>query len=128
MPKDNVTLAQVLDAVNNGFSAMERKMVTKDDLAALEAKMDSRMASLRTELVEFVAGKFAELRTEDFEPMKRDVASLKQTSAKVWDVFAPRLEYDDRLRIIEQKLGIPKCARGRGGAWPPPPPTTPRVA
>jgi hypothetical protein len=29
MPEEDVTLSQVLEAVNNRFSAMERKMVTK---------------------------------------------------------------------------------------------------
>jgi hypothetical protein len=75
---------------------MADKMATKDDLGALKA-----------EIVEFVADEFAGLRAEDIEPMKRDIAGLKQTSDKVWNVFAPRLEYDDRLRVIEQKLGIP---------------------
>jgi hypothetical protein len=58
-------------------------------------------------MVEFVAGEFAAFRTEAIEPMKRDIASLKQNAEKVWNVFAPRLEYDDRLRVFEQKLGIP---------------------
>jgi aspartyl/asparaginyl-tRNA synthetase len=65
------------------------------------------LTALKTEMVEFVAGEFAKLRTEDIEPMKRDIANLKQASDKVWNVFAPRLEYDDCLRLIEQKLGIP---------------------
>jgi hypothetical protein len=100
MPKDDVTLAQVLEAVNNGFSAIETKMATKDDLAALEER-------LKTELVEFVAGEFAELRTQDIEPMKRNIATLTQDVEKIRNTFAPRLEFDDRLRVVEQKLGIP---------------------
>jgi hypothetical protein len=75
-------------------------MATKDDLAALEER-------LKTELVEFVAGEFAELRTQDIEPMKRNIATLKQDVEKIRNTFAPRLEFDDRLRIVEQKLGIP---------------------
>jgi hypothetical protein len=57
-------------------------------------------------MVEFVADEFAALRAEDIEPMKRDIANLNRHAGKVWDVFAPRLEYDDRLRVSEQKLGI----------------------
>jgi hypothetical protein len=64
------------------------------------------MTAFKGEVVELISGEFAKLRTEDIEPMKRDIANLKQASDKVWNVLAPRLEYDDRLRIIEQKLGI----------------------
>jgi hypothetical protein len=109
MPKDDVTLAQVLEAVNNGFSAMEQKMATKDDLknSATKDDLTALETRLKTEIVEFVAGEFATLRTEDIEPMKRDISSLKKDVEKIRDTFAPRLEYDDRLRVIEQKLGIP---------------------
>jgi hypothetical protein len=85
-----------VDTVVKGIADIKATMATKDDLA-----------DFKGEVVELISGKFAELRTEDIEPMKRDIASLKQTSDKVWNVFSPRLEYDDRLRIIEQKLGIP---------------------
>ena len=71
-------------------------MITKDNLAGL-----------RTELVEFVAGEFATFRAEDIEPMKRDIARLKQDVEKIRNAFAPRLEHDDRLRVVEQKLGSP---------------------
>jgi hypothetical protein len=60
-----------------------------------------------TAVVELISGEFAKLRTEDIEPMKRDIAGLKQNADKVWNVFAPRLEYDERIRVIEKKLGIP---------------------
>lgn len=96
MEEKEPTLSEVLQAVKDGSTAIEAKMATKDDLAAL-----------KTELVEFVAGEFAELRTQDIEPMKRDIAGLKQDVEKIRNTFAPRLEYDDRLRLIEQKLGIP---------------------
>jgi hypothetical protein len=39
--------------------------------------------------------------------MKRDIATLKQDVEKIRNTFAPRLEYDDRPRVVEQKLGIP---------------------
>jgi len=39
--------------------------------------------------------------------MKRDIATLKQKAEKASDLFAPRLEYDDRIHVIEQKLGTP---------------------
>ena len=104
MPKDDVTLAQVLEAVNNGFSAIETKMATKDDLKAFATKDDLRV--FKSEVADFISGTFAQLRTEDIEPMKRDIASLKQNAEQVRNMFAPRLEYDDRLRVIEQKLGI----------------------
>jgi len=96
MEEKEPKLSEVLRAVKDGFTAIEAKMATKDDLAAL-----------KTELVEFVAGEFAELRTEDIEPMTRDIAGLKQDVEKIRNTFAPRLEYDDRLRVVEQKLGIP---------------------
>jgi hypothetical protein len=85
-----------VDTVVEEIGDIKATMATKDDLVAL-----------KTEMVEFVAGEFATLRTEDIEPMKRDIANLRQNAEKVWNVFAPRLEYDDRLRVIEQKLGIP---------------------
>jgi hypothetical protein len=50
-----------VDEVADKVDEMADKMATKDDLGALKAEM-----------VEFVAGEFAQLRTEDIEPMKRD--------------------------------------------------------
>ena len=85
-----------VDTVVEEISDIKATMATKDDLAEFKG-----------EVVDLISGEFARLRTEDIEPMKRDIASLKKASDKVWNVFAPRLEYDDRLRVIEQKLGIP---------------------
>jgi hypothetical protein len=39
VPKDDLTLRDVLDAVNAGFTAIEQKMATKDDLAALRSEI-----------------------------------------------------------------------------------------
>ena len=47
------------------------------------------------------------LRTDDIDPMKKDIRAIKDDVAKIRNTFAPRLEYDDRLRVIEHKLGIP---------------------
>jgi hypothetical protein len=85
-----------VDTVVEEIADIKATMATKDDLAHFNG-----------EVVELISGKFAELCTEDIEPMKRDIGNLKQKAEKVSDVFAPRLEYDDRLRVIEQKLGIP---------------------
>jgi hypothetical protein len=105
MPKDDVTLAQVLEAVNNGFSAIETKMATKDDLAALEER-------LKTELVEFVAGEFAELRTQDIEPMKRNIAALKQDVEKIRNTFAPP------MRAVVVCRGFSRAAGKSSGRSP----------
>jgi hypothetical protein len=80
-------------------------------LAGVHEKVDAIQDDLKTrptkvEVASLISGKFAKLRTEDIEPIKRDIAALKRNAEKVSDVFAPRLEYDDRLRVIEQKLGI----------------------
>jgi GTP1/Obg family GTP-binding protein len=85
---DTDKILRAIAGVHERVDEIADKMATKDDLA-----------DFKGEVVELISGKFAELRTEDIEPMKRDIASLKQTSDKVWNVFAPRLEYDDRLRI-----------------------------
>jgi hypothetical protein len=84
-----------VDTLAGDVAEIKATMATKDDLTAFKG-----------EVVELISGDFAKLRTEDIEPMKRDIAGLKQNADKVWNVFAPRLEYDDRLRVIEEKLGI----------------------
>jgi hypothetical protein len=76
-----------------------------DTVAEEVVDIKATMAT-KDEVARVISGEFAKLRTEDIEPMKRDIASLKQNAEKVWNVFAPRLEYDARLRVIEQKLGI----------------------
>jgi hypothetical protein len=40
MSKDDITLRDVLDAVVKGFTAIEKKMATKDELAALRTDMN----------------------------------------------------------------------------------------
>jgi hypothetical protein len=79
-----------------------------EEVADIKATMATKtdLADFKMEVVDLVTGEFAKFRTEHIDPMKRDIADLKQTSDKVWNAFAPRLEYDDRLRVIEQKLGI----------------------
>jgi hypothetical protein len=41
MPKDDITLRDVLDAVVKGFTAIEQKMATKEELAALSTRMNN---------------------------------------------------------------------------------------
>jgi archaellum component FlaC len=82
--------------IREAIADLKATMATKDDLA-----------SLKTEVAELIAGEFAELRSKDIEPMKRSIATLNHDVQKIHAVFAPRLEFDDRLHVIEQKLGIP---------------------
>jgi tetrahydromethanopterin S-methyltransferase subunit B len=91
--------------VHERVDEMASKMATKDDLKNFATKDD--LAAFKDEVAALISSGFAKLCTEDIEPVKRDIAGLKQNAEKVWNVFAPRLEYDDRLRVIEQKLGIP---------------------
>ncbi len=81
--------------IKGDITDIKATMATKDDLD-----------SFKTEVVEFISGEFAALRTEDIDPMKRDIAALKQDVQQIRTAFAPRIEYDDRLRVVEQKLGI----------------------
>ncbi len=74
-------LAETVDEVQGAMA----HMVTKDELHAA----------------------FAALRTEDIDPMKKDIAAIKEDVQKIRTTFAPRIEYDDRLTAIEQKIGIP---------------------
>lgn len=71
-------------------------MATKDDLTTTTAEM-----------VSLIVGEFAKLRMEDIDPMKRDIRTTKNDVQKIRNTFAPRLEYNDRLQVIEQKLSIP---------------------
>jgi hypothetical protein len=75
-----------------------------EEVADIKATMATKtdLADFKMEVVDLVTGEFAKFRTEHIDRMKRDIADLKQTSDKVWNAFAPRLEYDDRLRVIEQ--------------------------
>jgi len=52
----------------------------------------TKWARSKTELVELVADEFAAFRTQDIEPMKRDIATLKQDVQKIRSTFAPRLD------------------------------------
>jgi hypothetical protein len=99
----------LLDDQRNGtenFIASGKARVV-EEVADIKATMATKtdLADFKMEVVDLVTGEFAKFRTEHIDRMKRDIADLKQTSDKVWNAFAPRLEYDDRLRVIEQKLG-----------------------
>jgi hypothetical protein len=95
----------VLQAVKDGFAAIEAKMATKNDLKNFATKHD--LTALKTETAGLIQGEFATFRTELIDPMQRDLQAIKTDVRKIRDTFAPRLEFDDRLRLIEQKLGIP---------------------
>jgi len=106
MPKDEVTLAQVLEAVNNGFSAMEAKMATKEDLKAFATKEDLNKV---VEMVGMLQGQVSSMET-DIKTIKGDVKDVHKRMDAVEKLATTKVshtEFNDRLRPIEQKLGIP---------------------
>src|SRR5712675_728849 len=73
--KKKPTLSEVLQIVKAGFSAIEAKMATKDDLAGLEAKVDNGFTelsdiagvradiiSIKQDMVDLKAGAFTQAR------------------------------------------------------------------
>ena len=94
-----------ISGIKGDIADIRVTMATKDDLKNFATKDD--LSSFKTEVVDLISHEFATLRTEDIDPMKRDIAALKQDVQQIRTAFAPRIEYDDRVRVIEQKLGIP---------------------
>jgi hypothetical protein len=88
---------------------MAGKMATKNDLKNFATKDD--LAAFKDEVAALISSGFAKLRAEDIEPMKRDIAGLKQNAEKVWNVFAPRLEYDDRSASSSKSSAFPVQSR-----------------
>jgi hypothetical protein len=90
---DEPTLGDLLAALHAGFTAIEQKMATKDELDELRAEMATKDGAATID---------ARLQT-----VEAHVKAIKADVSKIRDTFALRLEYDDRLRAIEEKLGIP---------------------
>jgi len=103
MAEEKMTLEKLAEMVARGFETVGEEIAgLKDDVAGVKediVDIKDDVAALKVDL--------ATLRTDDIDPMKKDITAIKEDVQKIRTTFAPRIEYDDRLRVIEQKLGIP---------------------
>jgi len=87
MAKKNVTLDQVLAAVNNGFTALENKVTTKEEFHAFQQVIDDRFRLIQADL--------KDIKTT-LTPL---MGIVTRTDKEVNDLR-------NRIAFVEQKLGI----------------------
>jgi hypothetical protein len=94
-------LAGMIDALAQssatGFSTMEANMATKDDLNKvidMVGSLQGQMSSMETDI-------------KTIKGDVRDVHKRIEGVEKLADAKVSEAEFNDRLRPIEQKLGIP---------------------
>jgi hypothetical protein len=109
MAKKSITLDALSQMMQTQFSAILGAIDTMADTMVTKADYKKEFTGLRRELVTLVHGEFAKLRIEDIDLIKQDIAAIKEDTKKIRRTFAPRLEFDDRLRAVEEVHGIERA-------------------
>jgi ribosomal protein L29 len=86
MNEEKMTLEKLAEMVARGFET------ASTEISELRAEMNVEIAGLRTEMHTEIAGlrtemhaEFATLRTDDIDPMKKDIAAIKEDVSKDTD-------------------------------------------
>ena len=109
MAKPKVTLDTIARMMQKQFSAILTELTDIREAMVTKADHKKDFAGLRSELVTLVHNEFAKLRIEDIDPIKQDAAAIKEDTRKIRRTFAPRLEFDERLRVVEEAHGIERA-------------------
>jgi phage-related minor tail protein len=90
-----ITNLELLESINRGFSRIEERMVTKEELVGVKNELKSDISSVRTELKTF------KQETRDgLEEVNKNIDDLTEI---VEDVV---LNHGNRIEVIEEKLGM----------------------
>lgn len=100
---NHITLDGLAQMVSRGFSDMEKRMATKDDLKAFVTKDDLKAFATKDDLKEL---------TEEMTVMHGDVRYIRRTVEAVAhsDIAheAAILDLNSRVHRLERKVGIAK--------------------
>ncbi|MFZ1019552.1 MAG: hypothetical protein WAN61_00975 [Minisyncoccia bacterium] len=95
-----ITNQELLDAMNRGFSRIEEKMATKEELAGVKIELKSDISSLKTDVAQIKTDlqSFKTETRENFEKLSKDI---KENEESIGMVVA---DYHPHIVALEEKV------------------------